>query len=184
MPLISFVALLWTCVVMAMSFWCWGPQSWIHYSRQGFTTADERGRVVSCDLMGPGYSWLSGVQVHAAGLGSAFCPAVDASPFPQYSSQSIHLTVCSDGVLPIPGARPCTSPCFNFEIFKPVDVILSGWYSFLLVQKVQWSAQYCFYHEDVIRKILNSAGFSINPGGKPLMIGFCGHRSVTLCTGI
>lgn len=61
MPLISFVALLWTCAEVAMSFEYWSPQSCAQHSRSGLTTADERGRIVSCDLVGPGYSWLSGM---------------------------------------------------------------------------------------------------------------------------
>ena len=50
-PLIIFLALLWICSSMSMSFLCWGPQSWTQYSRWGLTRAERRGRITSHDLL-------------------------------------------------------------------------------------------------------------------------------------
>ena len=50
-PLITFVALLWTCFNSSISFLCWGPQNWTQYSRWGLMRTEQRGRITSLNLL-------------------------------------------------------------------------------------------------------------------------------------
>ena len=45
------MALLWICFNSSTSFICWGPQTWMQYSRLGFTRVEQKGTTTSFTLL-------------------------------------------------------------------------------------------------------------------------------------
>lgn len=86
----------WTCnyfipsaeVCNCPCLWYWRARNWTHYSRCGLPSTEQRGRIISFDLL----AMLCLIkylleQWHTAGSGSVWCPPRPPGPFLQAAFQ-------------------------------------------------------------------------------------------------
>jgi len=117
MPLIIFVALLWTHSNRSMSLLYWGLHIWMQYSKSGLTSAEQRDKITSFALLAvllllpPRIQLAFGAHCwHMSRLPSTSIPG----PFWKGCAPSLHPPVCTDsGDCYNPGARPCIWVCWT-----------------------------------------------------------------------
>lgn len=115
------MVLFWTPSNWSMSFFYWGPLSWLQYPRWTRMRVEQKGTITSFDLLAtfsffldsPGHDWLFGLQAHIDSSYQIFHLPISHSPL-HGSSQFIHPSVSTDiEDFPEPGPGPCTCTCWT-----------------------------------------------------------------------